>query len=313
MGVYLKWKPATGSSYTNTYIYRSSTETGTYTEISSQSYSDLNYYDIDGTTGYWYKVRFFDSVATKWSEFSDAWQGGTWRGYCTVEDIRDVTNLTAADITDGNLCRLITLSCQQLNRDVQVYIEEERIFSIPGWEGVKTNDVDGTNVTYYTVHYPIGDSNNTFKVDVSDITVYEIDSSTTPSTKTVLTVSSITPNSGQFVVATPASTSDKTLFVTYYCSPLSMSDPHPLIRMAAMQLTAAWAYQKINVGKSPKFKLGNVQIARDMDSFKVWMQRYKETLLEISARSMVDYGEAPDTPGDSSVFNPTPVQRNKNR
>lgn len=310
MGVYLRWKGATGSSYTHTYIYRSSSQTGTFTEIANQSYSDFNYYDVSGTSGNWYKIRFYDSVNASFSEFSDPFQAGTWEGYCTIEDVRDVTNLTTADITDANLCRLITLAGQQLNRDIQVYIEEERIYSIPGWQGVKENEINGTNTTFYTLHYPIGDSNNTFKVDTSDITVYEIDSSTTPSTKTELTVSSLTPNEGKFVLSA-APTSDKTLLVTYYWSPLSVSDPHPLIRMACMQLTAAWAYQKINVGKSPKFKLGNVQIARDMDSFKTWMQRYRETLLEINARHMADYKEAPSIPGVDSVFNVTPPERSK--
>jgi hypothetical protein len=308
MGVYLRWKQATGATYTHTYIYRADSETGTYSEIHNQSYSDTNYYDIEGTTANWYKIRFYDSVTTRWSEYSDAFQAGTWNGYCTIQDIRDVTNLSESDITDANICRLIALAGQHLNQQISVYIEDERVSSI---DDEKTNDINGTNTTFYTVYYPVGDFNNTFKVTTSDIKVYEIDSSTTPATRTELTVSSITPNTGGFVLST-APTADKKLLLTYRYVPLSVSDPHPLIRLACMFLTAAFAYQKINVGKSPRFKMGNVQIQRDMDSFKTYMQRYSEILLDINNRSMVDIKTAPSIPGiDAFAINISIPERSK--
>jgi hypothetical protein len=293
IGVYLRWKQATGASYDTTQIFRATLEAGPYVQIASQAYSDTNYYDIDGTSSHWYKIRFYDSVALKYSDYSDGFQGGTWTGYCTIDDVRTITNLTETDISDANMCSLISMAGQMLNHEISVYIEDETIGSI---DEVKENTIDGANVTYYTYYYPIGDFNNTFKVDISDVKVYEIDSSTTPATRTQLTVSSITPNTGQFTLSI-APTADKELLVTYRYVPLSVSDPHALVRLACMNLTASLAYQKLNVGKSPKFRMGNVSVERDMSSFKVYYDSYKRVIQEITDRSMVDIRTGVNEPG----------------
>ena len=313
MGVYLRWKGATGSSYTTTYIYRAGSETGTFSEIANQSYSDLNYYDVEGTTANWYKIKFYDSVADKWSDFSDAWQGGTWAGYCTIQDVRDMTNLTVNDISDANICFLISQAGQKLNHDMSVYIEEEYIQNIPRGNGVKTNEIDGTNTTFYTYYYPIGDFNNSFKVDTSDIKVYQYDTSTDPVTKTELSVDSITPNTGQFVLTTaPTVSPAKSLKVTYRYVPLSVSDPHHLVRQACTLLTASLAYRKVNIGKAPMFKMGNVTVRRDMDAYKTYKMEYREVLLEINDRSLVNIKEAPSIPGVNFSFNVGPSDNNLN-
>lgn len=313
MGVYLRWKGATGSSYTNTYIYRAGSETGTFSEIANQSYSDLNYYDVAGTTANWYKIKFYDNVADKWSDFSDAWQGGTWQGYCTIQDIRDMTNLTEKDITDAGVCFLISQAGQKLNHDMSVYIEEEYMKNIPRSDGVKINEIDGVNTTFYTYFYPIGDFNNTFKVTVSDIKVYQYDTSTSPVTKTELSVASIIPNTGQFDLTTaPAVSPAKKLKVTYRYVPLSVSDPHDLVRQACILLTASLAYRKVNIGKAPMFKMGNVTVRRDMTAHKTYKKEYQDVLLEINDRSMVDIKEAPSIPGVNFSFNIGPVENNLN-
>jgi hypothetical protein len=308
MGVYLRWKQATGASYNLTYIYRAGSSVGPFSEIAHQSYNEMAYYDIDGTASHYYKIRFYDNLAAKWSDFSDAFQGGTFKGYCAIDDVRNLTNLSTTDISDAQICQLIQYAGQQINQMISVYVEEELIEYI---DEVKTNNIDGTNTSFYTWYYPIGDFNNTFKADISDITVYEIDSSTDPATKTVLTVTSITPNTGKFVLAT-APTSDKKLLVTYRYTQESVSDPHPLVRQACIFLTAALAYQKINVGKSPKFKIGNVNLQRDMDSFKVYYTRFRETLSMINDRSMADIKPAPSMPGTGDYeINYTPEERSK--
>jgi hypothetical protein len=304
MGVYLKWKQATGASYTQTQIYRAGSQSGPYTLIATQNYDNINYYDIDGTTAHWYEIRFYDTVAAKYSDFSDPIQGGTWRGYCTVEDMRDMTNLTSSDITDANLARFITLAGQQLNNDTSIYIEDENVATV---DKFKTNQLNGTNTTFYTFAWPMGDYNNDFVVNTSDLFVDLVDNSTNPATRTPQTVSSITPETGQFVLSS-APGPQYQLLVTYrYCQiPVN----HPLMRQACMMLTAAWAYQKINVGKAPQFKIGNVSMKRDMDSFKYYYNKYKDLLLEINNRSMVDIKQAPSMYGINGYErNPTPPVR----
>lgn len=295
MGVYLKWRQAFGSSYTHTYIYRSNTESGLYSELANQSYNDLNYYDPSGDNSHWYKIRFWDAVAASWSDLSDAFQGGTWIGYCNIQDIRDVTNLTVAQVSDGVLCRMISLASQCLNADVNVKIEEEQVLVIPATHGVKQNDIDGTNTMFYTANYPLGDSNDSFTVTTGDISVYEIDSSPSPSTKTKLTVTSLTPNTGQYILST-APELNRILLVSYVTVPRSVSDPHPLVRQAAIYLASAMAYTKLNVGKARRFKMGNVTVTRDMESYKYYKSLYSAFLLKINDTAMIETQEALSIP-----------------
>ena len=308
MGTYLKWKQADGASYTNTYIYRADSESGTYTQIATQAYDDLNYYDIDGATSSWYKIRFYDSVLGKWSDFSNAIQGGTYTGYCTTKDVRDMTNLSVSDITDANLCILISHACAMLNKDVSVYIEDESVDYI---DDVKTNDIDSENTVFYTYHYPVGDYNYDYKVNTSDIEVYEYDDTTDPVTKTKLTLSSIVPNTGKVTLSAAPGT-DKYLTMTYRWSAVSMSDPDNLIKLAAIYLAASLAYQKINIGKSPSFRLGNVSVRRDMDSFKYYRKLYNDVVTQILDRFTVYTATSPSIPELGSYeLNVTAEPRNR--
>lgn len=283
MGCLIKWKSIdTEATYNQARVYRSSTETGTYTFIAAQSIGDQSYYDANGTTSSWYKVDFFNSVTSQVSSLSDALQGGTYRAYCTPEDIRNMTNLTVNDITDTQIYNLIEYCGIQLNQDINVYIEEEELLYI---NNTKSNEVDGTNATFYTLNYPIGDSNSDMNVTIADLDVYTYNSD---GTRTEVSVSSITPNEGKFVLVTPPANGLIKVTVTYRYAPLSVSDPHPLIKMACALLTAAWAYTKINVGKAPKWRMGSTSIWRDMDSFKTYYNNYLKILSQINDRALVN-------------------------
>ena len=153
MGTYLEWaKPESDSDYDTARIWRATSETGTYSLIDTQGISDNSYYDIDGTTSMWYKITFYVSTTQKESSYSDAMQGGTTVRYCTPNDVRDITNLKAGDITDTELYKIITFAGNQLNSDINVYVQDEKIEYI---SNDKQNDIDEDNTTYYTKHYPI--------------------------------------------------------------------------------------------------------------------------------------------------------------
>ena len=283
MGNLIKWKAIdTEATYDQARVYRSDLEDGTYTYIAYQSITDQSYYDADGTTASWYKIDFYNSSTSQVSALSDAIQGGTYRSYCTPEDIRNMTNLTSSDLTDTQLFNLIQYCGNQLNHDINVYIEEEDLIWI---SNTKKNEVNGSNTTFYTRNYPIGDSNNDMDVTIADIDVYSYDSD---GTKTELTVSSITPNTGKFVLESAPDSGLIKVTVTYRYAPLSVSDPHQLIKMACSLLTAAWAYTKINVGKAPRWRMGSTAIWRDMDSFKTYYNNYLKILTQINDRSLVN-------------------------
>lgn len=292
MGCLLKWKKITSeASYDTARIYRSTSETGSYSLIASQSIEDNTYYDPSGLTTNWYKIEFYDSVTGYTSQQSDAIQGGTYYGYTTTDEIRHVTNLTSGDISDTHLATIIQFACTQLNADINVWEEEESIGYI---NETKDNEVNSVNTTFYTRHYPVGDSNNDFKVNTSDLTVYELDSE---GTKTTLTVSSITPATGQFVLSS-APSSDKRLYVTYSHCQRRVDLPDTLIKMGAIMLSAALAYDKINLGKAMRFHMGSLTVFRHMTAGAEYYSKYTRILSLINDRSMADIRAGTDMPAD---------------
>jgi len=286
MGNLIKWKSIDSeATYTTARVYRATSETGSYVLVGSQNIEDQSYYDGDGTTSSWYKVDFYDSGTGKSSALSDAILGGTYKFYCTVGDVRMVTNLTTSDLNDTKIANLIQFAGEQLNQDINVYLEEERIDYI---SDTKKNEINGSDTTFYTQKYPIGDSDNNMDVTIADINVYSYDSD---GTRTELTVNTITPNEGKFVLES-APTGLTKMTVTYRYAPLSVSDPHALIKRATALLAASWAYTKINVGKAPRWKMGSTSIWRDMDSFNTFYSKYLVILDQINNRSLMDKVEA---------------------
>ena len=86
MGVLLLWaKPEADSNFDYADIYKSSTELGTYTLIEQNSISDTTYYDDEGLSTSWYKIRFRTSDGTE-SEYSDPTQGDVRNIYCNPTD-----------------------------------------------------------------------------------------------------------------------------------------------------------------------------------------------------------------------------------
>ena len=282
MGNLIKWKTiSTESTFDVTRIYRATSEAGSYSQIASQGIADASYYDPTGTDSHWYKVDFYDSTNSVASELSDAIQGGTYKGYCTPEEVRILTNLSSSDATDTMLCDLITFAGRELNSDINIHHEEEDVTYI---SNEKENTFDGSNTTYYTKDYPIGDNDDDMDVDTSDILVSNYASD---GTKTTLTVSSLTANTGAFVLASaPTADNCSKMTITYVSVQRSVSDPHPLVKTACAMLTAAYAYQKINVGKAPRWRMGSTQIWRDMDSFKTWYSKYLRIINAINDRSL---------------------------
>jgi len=233
MGILLKWKKITSeASYDTARIYKATGETATYTLLASQSIEDNSYYDTSGLTSNWYKIEFYDSVGGAVSEKSDPIQGGTYYGYCTVDEVRQVTNITSSDVSDTHLATIIQFACTQLNSDINIIEEEESIAYI---DSTKENEIDGSNSTFYTKNWPIGDINNSFKVTTSDVTVYQVDSD---GNKTTLTTTQVDAETGQFKIST-APDASKLLYVTYVHNQRIIDPPDTLIKMASIFLTAA--------------------------------------------------------------------------
>jgi hypothetical protein len=286
MGCLLKWKRITSeASYDTVRIYRASGEDATYGLLASQSIEDTSYYDSGGLSSYWYKIDFYSTITGESSELSDAIQGGTYSGYATVDEMRQITNLRTADISDTQLATLIEFAGTQLNNDMNIYHDQEVVEYI---DATRENDLDGVNSTFYTKHYFLGDANNDFKVTTSDLIVWQVDSE---GTKTKLTVTQVNAELGQFRLST-APGSDKELYVTYVHVPRRVDTPDRLIKLGCLYLAASWAYDKINLGKATRFHMGNLTVFRDTNAGHEYYKRYLRILAAINDRTITDIEEA---------------------
>jgi len=80
MGVWIAWAaPVADSSWNQTLIYRSASESGSYSLIKTQTLDptnpDTTYFDEYGGSNNWYKVKFGNSSTGVYSSLSDAMQG----------------------------------------------------------------------------------------------------------------------------------------------------------------------------------------------------------------------------------------------
>ena len=289
MGQLLRWAiPADSDvSYNYTYIYRSTSQSGIYSEIANQLIADNEYFDIDGEVSSWYKIRFFDDSETKWSNYSTELQGGTFYGYCSILDVRTLTGLTESQISDSNLFSLIKYGMAQLNADIQVKHNNERLLYI---SNEKENTIDGSNTTFYTRHLLIGDKDNNGSIDSDDIEAYSLDAD---GTRTSLTVSSIDDvEIGKFTLSSAPEESN-TYYINYFSAPLLAEPPHMLLRLACSYITAALSYTRINANKCQRFKVGKISVMQQSDAFGTYMGKYRNVLDQIT-QAVVNKAESID-------------------
>jgi len=287
MGILLEWQAisTSESDYDQVAVYRATSEDGTYVHLVTQDISDTTYYDADGTSSSWYKLKWYDSTEAVLSEFSEALKGGEFYGYCSVEDVRDISSISSSQLNDTEVAKLIIFASNQMNAEMQIYHEDEAIGYI---DSTKENTIDGSNTTFYTKHYPIGDLNNDYNIDENDIEVYQIDSD---SVRTQLTVSSVTASTGKFVLSSAPNNVE--LEITYKKAQLNLDRPslHPLVKTACALLASAWGFGKLNIGKAPRFKMGNQTIYRDTQAHREMLKRYNEILMGINDRQSTDMVE----------------------
>ncbi len=100
MGCLLTWRtPPTDSDWENTEIYRSNTETGTYILQGTVAVSDTSFYDCDGQSTSWYKIRFTSTTgACTESDYSDPIQGSVRYLYANPTDVARRVGLDIDDL-----------------------------------------------------------------------------------------------------------------------------------------------------------------------------------------------------------------------
>lgn len=283
MGILIRWKVVPSDSYYDTvYVYRATSENGTYTNIASQSITDTTFYDQDGDTTRWYKIRYNKSSTTNFSDYSQAIQGGKFNGYCTITDIRDISELTEAEKSDTILFRLLRMAMAKINKDMNIRVVREKIEYI---DSTRENKTDGSNTVFYVKNWKdsyIADSDNDGEVDADDITVHEVDSE---GTETEVTVASIDPDNGKFTLAmAPSSNVDD--YVTYQYAPISVYSQDMALRLAAANLTAFLAFNSINAKKTQAFTVDKIKVMRQSNAAQIFSREYDIHMDNIRTRAV---------------------------
>ena len=218
----------------------------------------------------------------------------TYIGNVSADDVRALTDLPSGSISDDEILALQPYAASELNSDIQIIYKDWRVHTIDSW---RNNDQDGSNTVFYVPDdkRPIGDYDSDGGIDTSDVVAYTIEpasgTGTSSSKRTSITVSAITDDElGKITLAT-APPSNGSLYLTWAYTPLEMETPHPLIKKAIAQMTAALAYSRVDVGKVSKFRVGKVAVMQQSEAFKKYMDDYKQTVYKIKtdAVKMVEY------------------------
>lgn len=277
MGVLCKWQaPTSGSSWTSTRVFSSSSESGTYSELTNVAIGTYSYYHPTGTSSTWYKVKYYDSVNAIESAFSNALQGADDFGYCSVDDMRKLSDITSDELDDSGLYDVITYATKLLNRDIQIYIEDEKISYI---NGEKENLVDGSNTIFYTKNVFIGDADDDGEIDIDGLYAYTIDANGTRATATISSIDDA--RIGKFTLSS-APESTVNLYITYPYAPVNMQT-NGLVKMACIYLTAALSSTKLDAGQMRTFRVGKTYVSREVSKFTDYMNKYLKLLDRIRA------------------------------
>lgn len=102
MGNQLLWDESpSDSTWTKTEIYRATTEEGTYSLITTLAVADFTYYDANGSSGDYYKIRFTNDDATLVSAYSTAIKGALRYLYTDPKDVLRTAGLTQDTLPDS--------------------------------------------------------------------------------------------------------------------------------------------------------------------------------------------------------------------
>lgn len=199
-------------------------------------------------------------------------------GYCSVSDVRLISNLSTTDISNADVISMISIATAELNRQINTTTEKMKVHYL---DSTRRNTIDGANVTFNTDFYPLADYDNDGDVDISDIIVYDYDPT---GVETQSTVSAVTESSGQFVLSS-APASGHTVKVTYSYAPQLITTAHALIKEACAELVCGLAYTKVEAGRLENFQLGKLRVnSPTTTGAKKFYDQYYNTVRLINAR-----------------------------
>lgn len=216
--------------------------------------------------------------------------------YCSITDIKTLTDLSAEEVGDGDLNTIIEYATAELNSEIAIDYENELVKYI---SDEKENEVDGSNTTFYVKYPYLCDRNDDGTIDTSDLYVYTLDSE---GTRTEQTVSSVDWELGQFVLSSAPGT-DETLYVSYRSVKVDCNTPHPLVKKACIDLAAAIAYSKVEASNFKRIGgLSGLSLVAP-ETYNIYYQLYRQTLARIRKVLMIEKKSYEELPEDRDFMN----------
>jgi len=190
--------------------------------------------------------------------------------YCSVDDVRLLSNITSSQIDDTTMSTYIQLATEKLNSDVCAMVYDEKVEYI---DEVRQNDIDGSNTVYYGKNLYLADMDNDGDVDKDDVEVYSVDGD---GNKTYLTVSSVDDKEGKITLSSAPSGVD--LYINYRFCPVRYNDD--LMKRACAALANAYAHARLEPHNIKK--LGRLTF-RDSE-YQFWMGVYEDYVRAILSK-----------------------------
>ena len=172
-----------------------------------------------------------------------------------VTDIRLVSGLTTSDISDNDLEDLAELAQKEVLLQTNIKTIREEVKYL---DETRTNDIDGSNTTYYVSNWRgtyLSDANFDLTTDISDVDVFSVSGDGTESS---LTVNSITYDEGKLVLSIAQNNVD--LYITYSYNYFNPVTPDPNLKLATEYLASAYAYMRIDAKNKKQVKFGNTSV-----------------------------------------------------
>ena len=122
MGNFLSWKrpilDEDQDPFDKIEVHRSATSGGSFSVIATIDITQLDYYDIDGASTDYYKIRYKNTSASKYSSYSSEMQAGTQAIYCGTKEVMDVIQQNTTTLPDNLSWDIVQMACQDASTDV---------------------------------------------------------------------------------------------------------------------------------------------------------------------------------------------------
>ena len=223
--------------------------------------------------------------------------------YCDIALVRTIGAPDSSEVRDAKIKEIRdNIATGRLNSDIQTEVKKERVSKI---SGVKTNEIDGSNTTFYLEKThdsfrALGDRNDDGVIDRKDVKAWAI----VEGEKVEVDVAEIVdPVDGVFKAGLNLVFTDEDeteydldplpsgadLYVSYKHAPADMAEPNSMVEVACAQLTAAYCYSNIETEKLKNFTIGDVTIRKQSQGFSIMMDQYTESIRRIVNREVIGF------------------------